>query len=61
MKSRGRGRAEHAVCVYAGRQMVFYYRIFMASGKETDRHTDHAITRMFHKCICLYFAEIVHC
>lgn len=60
MKSRGRGRAKQTVCVYAERQMVFYNRIFMASGKETERQTDHAIMRMFHKCV-LYCAQIVFC
>lgn len=30
-------RAKQAVCVYAERQMVFYNRSFMASGKETER------------------------
>lgn len=46
--------------VSAERQMVFYNRIFMAFGKETERQTDHGILQMFHKYV-LYCAEIVFC
>lgn len=40
--------------------MVFYNRIFMASGKETERQMDHAIMLLFQKCL-LYCTETVSC
>lgn len=39
------------VCVQTERQMVFYNRILVASGKEMERQTDHAITSTALKCV----------
>lgn len=51
MRSWGWGRANQAVCVQAERQMVFYKRILLTPGKETERQTDHAIESMCLKCV----------